>query len=179
MYKIPKLLNTFIILNACTIATCRADFTSTIAEIGDFTQVIVPAYAAGMAVMEDGWDGVKQFAFAFTATEIAVGGLKGIVHETRPDGSNQKSFPSGHTAAAFSGATFIHKRYGLKQAVVPYILAGFTGYSRIQAKKHYFHDVVAGAAISSLATWFFVSKYGDVRISADPEEIKLNYSVKF
>ena len=174
----PKNIALSGLIIACTICSgARAE--SILEQLGNYTQVIVPAYALGMAVSEPDWTGTKEFAYSFLAMEMSVAALKHIVKETRPDGSDKNSFPSGHTAAAFSGATFIHKRYGIKKAIVPYIAAGFTGYTRIAEKRHYFHDVVAGAAISSLITWLVVSEYGDVRISAAPDEIKINYSTKF
>lgn len=148
-------------------------------EIGDAFQVIVPAYAFGMAVNEKDWGGVKEFAHSFLAMEASVQGLKLIIDERRPDGSDTNSFPSGHTAAAFSGATFIHKRYGIKRAIIPYLMAAFTGYSRIAADRHYFHDVLAGAAISSLFTWVFVSKYDDVQIAASPDSVSVRFHTTF
>ena len=151
---------------------------SSIEEIGDLTQVITPAIALGMALNEQGWEGVSQLAFSFAAMQASVIGLKSIIKEERPDGSDKRSFPSGHVASAFSGATFIHKRYGLERAIVPYLLAGFTGYSRIHADRHYFHDAVAGAAISALFTWALVDQY-DVQVSAGSESVELGFRTKF
>ena len=146
--------------------------------MGDLTQIMVPVYAFGMTINEQGWEGAKRFAYSFGAMQLSVIGLKKVVKEQRPDGSGNNSFPSGHTAGAFSGATFIHKRYGLKRAVVPYLLAGFTGYSRIYAEKHYWHDVIAGAALSGFFTWVLVDKY-DFQVSADSEHIKLGFRTEF
>lgn len=80
-----------------------------------------------------------------------------IVHEERPNGLNDESFPSGHASGAFSAPMFIHKRYGWKQSLIPYGLAIFTGFSRVHTRMHYTHDVLAGAAVSALFTWMFVS----------------------
>ena len=44
-------------------------------------------------------------SYAIMATTVL--GLKSIVHEERPDGSSNNSFPSGHTATAFAGAEFL------------------------------------------------------------------------
>lgn len=151
----------------------------TIEEIGNYMQVIVPAYAFGMTMNENDWAGAKQFAYSFAATEATVFGLKSVIDERRPNGSNKNSFPSGHTAAAFSGATFIHRRYGFQRAIVPYLMAGFTGYSRIQSDMHYFHDVVAGAAIGGLFSWFIASKYDNLCISASPDHVKVDLKTKF
>ena len=73
-------------------------------------------------------------------------------------------FPSGHTSAAFQGASFIHYRYGLKKAIVPYIAATFVAYSRVYSEKHYLHDVLAGAFIGTFSNYYFVSKYKDMTI---------------
>ncbi|MDR1338142.1 MAG: phosphatase PAP2 family protein [Rickettsiales bacterium] len=175
-------MSKFIKLSTLTvIASCPLNSyaKSAIEEIGGYMQVIVPAYAFGMAVNEKDWEGTKQFTYSFATMEIGVNGLKSIIKEERPDGSNNKSFPSGHTASAFSGATFIHKRYGVKRAIIPYAMATFTGYSRIESDKHHWWDVAAGAAISSLTTWFFVSEYNDVRVSVSTDKIKLGFRMEF
>lgn len=151
---------------------------TSIAEIGDLFEGMVPAYAFGMAVGKRDWEGAKQFGYSFGASQATVHGLKAFVDAERPDGSDNKSFPSGHTAMAFTGATFIHKRYGLQSAVVPYLMAGFTGYSRVYADKHYWHDVVAGAAISSLFTWIFVDKYSNLQVSASPDSVKIRVRIE-
>ncbi len=87
-----------------------------------------------------------------------------------------------HTASAFSGAAFIHKRYGIKRAILPYLAAGFTGFSRVQAKKHHIHDVIAGAAIGEITGYFLTSKLGtntQTNVQASPEGIKFNFNTKF
>ncbi len=152
---------------------------SAIEELGNYTQVIVPAYAFGMAVAEDDFEGIRQFIYSFGSTELAVVSLKSAIKEPRPDRSDKNSFPSGHTASAVSGASFIHKRYGIKKAILPYLMAAFTGYSRIRAEKHYFHDVVAGAAISGLFTWMFVTPYNNLRVSASSDGVKMDFRTEF
>jgi membrane-associated phospholipid phosphatase len=117
----------------------------------------LPIYAFSLALIDDDDDAKYQFIKSFAATNAAVHILKPIVGEKRPNG-HSGSFPSGHTAAAFSGATFIHKRYGFKRAIAPYALAVFTGYSRVQAKKHYTHDVIAGAGIAAAFVWVFTDE---------------------
>jgi len=77
------------------------------------------------------------------------------IDKDRPDGSNSNSFPSGHTSAAFTGATFIHRRYGLNTALSAYAVASFVGFSRVHAQKHYWEDVIAGAALAGVNSWLF------------------------
>ena len=68
--------------------------------------------------------------------------------------ANNASFPSGHTAAAFSLATSLtiinHKWY----VVVPsYTWASLVGYSRIYLGVHYPTDIIAGAFVGAGSAW--------------------------
>jgi membrane-associated phospholipid phosphatase len=73
--------------------------------------------------------------------------LKYSVQRTRPDGSNNLSFPSGHTSTAFSLATVANQHYGWKIGVPAYLLASGIGFARIENDKHYLSDVLAGATL--------------------------------
>jgi len=72
----------------------------------------------------------------------------------RPDGNNRHSFPSGHTATAFTGAHILFREY---REVSPWI--GISGYAvattvgvmRILNRKHWVSDVVAGAGVGILS----------------------------
>ena len=76
--------------------------------------------------------------------------LKHTIHEMRLDGTDNHSFPSGHTAVAFCGATTLMHEY---RKVSPWI--GVAGYAvattvavdRVRRNRHHWGDVVAGAAI--------------------------------
>lgn len=92
------------------------------------------------------------------ANVISQGGsqvTKRIIHETRPDLSDNQSFPSGHTAAAFTAAEFLYQEY---KDVSPWIgiggyaVAGATGVLRMYNNQHYLGDVLAGAGIGILST---------------------------
>lgn len=88
------------------------------------------------------------------ATAIVVP-LKHIVHDQRPDGSNFLSFPSGHTATAFSSAQFMLREYkdtNFWLSLSGYPFAAFTGIYRSLNDKHWVSDVVAGAGIGILST---------------------------
>jgi hypothetical protein len=91
---------------------------------------------------------------ALGRTWLATEALKFATNETRPNGG-PRSFPSGHTSIAFAGAEFIRKEYGWGWALPAYLGAGFVGWSRVQAKKHYTHDVIAGAVVGVLANHDF------------------------
>ena len=82
--------------------------------------------------------------------------LKYSVKEMRPDGSTANSFPSGHTATVFAGATILHKEYGLTHSpwysVAGYTVATATGVLRVLNNRHWVSDVIAGAGIGILST---------------------------
>ncbi|HEY0975571.1 MAG TPA: phosphatase PAP2 family protein [Solimonas sp.] len=88
----------------------------------------------------------RDFLVSFVRMEVATYGLKYAIDARRPNGGSQ-SFPSGHTAAAFMGAEFIRKEYGLWWGVPAYAAASWVGYTRVQSKNHYWRDVLAGALI--------------------------------
>jgi membrane-associated phospholipid phosphatase len=44
-------------------------------------------------------------------------------------------------------------------------LAGFTGLARVEARKHYWHDVAAGAAIGGLSGLLLTSPLPDKRMT--------------
>lgn len=79
-----------------------------------------------------------------------------------PDGDQKNSFPSGHTAYAFMGATFLTSTFlkefpgsKLKIPVITtsYILATGVGILRVRSGNHFLTDVFAGALIGSLYGW--------------------------
>ena len=88
-----------------------------------------------------------------TTYALAIGttwGLKQMVHERRPDGTDRHSFPSGHTSFAFAGATILHKEYGRKSpwiSVGGYAVATALAIDRVRRNRHEWGDVCAGAAI--------------------------------
>lgn len=73
--------------------------------------------------------------------------LKLAVGRERPNGKDNKSFPSGHTSNAFTLATVAERHYGWKVGVPAYLAAGLVGASRLKQDMHYLSDVVAGATV--------------------------------
>lgn len=65
------------------------------------------------------------------------------------NGTSFSSFPSGHTAIAFSIATIFAKQYPSITWVAPvgYSLATLVGFSRITENKHWASDVLMGAVL--------------------------------
>ena len=90
---------------------------------------------------------------------IVVYALKNGVGAERPDQSNNLSFPSGHTAMAFTNASLLYYEYkdsNLWYASSGFLFATATGVLRIANSKHYTSDVLAGAGIG-LASGLIVS----------------------
>jgi membrane-associated phospholipid phosphatase len=88
-----------------------------------------------------------DFAQALIVNGAYTSILKYSIQRTRPDGSNNLSFPSGHTSTAFSLAAVAEHHYGWKVGVPAYLLASGIGLSRIEKDKHYLSDVLAGATL--------------------------------
>lgn len=149
-------------------------------KLGDLMMAMAPAYALGMTVMEKDWIGTLQLTGSITAAQVATESIKMLEIEQRPNGSDWKSFPSGHSAGAFSAAMFVHKRYGWRPAIIPYAMSVITGWSRVHARAHYWHDVLGGAAVSALFTWLVVDKYDSkIAVAADGDGFKLGFRMQF
>lgn len=95
------------------------------------------------------------FGMSQLITSAIVFPVKSLSAETRPDGSNNFSFPSGHTATAFANAEFMRQEYkdvSPWYGVAGYAVAATTGYLRMYNNKHWLGDVVAGAGIGIMST---------------------------
>ncbi len=93
------------------------------------------------------------FAAMFMAGVVST--VKTTTNVTRPDGSNNHSFPSGHTATAFMTATMLSKEYGTKSpwiSIGAYATATTTGLMRMANNKHWLSDVLTGAGVGVLST---------------------------
>ena len=129
------------------ISQCLLGFNRT-QNIGDNLRITIPAggFITTIAIgdtPEGSLQMLKSIALSQLMTEI----LKDVTQKRRPNGSCCESFPSGHVSASFTGAAFIHQRYGWRWAILPYLGATFVGYSRIHAHRHDLEDVLVGAAI--------------------------------
>ncbi len=95
---------------------------------------------------------------------VLTGSLKGLTGRERPDGSNNRSFPSGHASQAFARVTFA--RFNVNQlesvpraakitlkATFTAIAAG-TAWARVEGGKHYPSDVMFGAALGNFVAVF-------------------------
>lgn len=102
------------------------------------------------------WDELWTQAESLLAASLTVYVLKISVarprpHDDSPTGSGNYSFPSSHSAVAFTAATLIDRNSGPWAGIPAYGLAGFTAFERVEAGRHYQSDVLAGAAIGALS----------------------------
>lgn len=121
---------------------------------------------------------------AWGATKGTTAALKCTINRTRPNGENRRSFPSGHTSEAFSFATLAnrnldyigHKRKGLGKGlrrtlqVTNLVLVGGVAWGRVEGKKHYPSDVLAGAALGHFLTTLVHDYYVDVPEEAEADK---------
>ncbi len=129
--------------------------------VDDYLQFFGPALTVGLKVggLEGRSDWGRFLASAAMSYGIMAGFVNGIKYtakEMRPDGSTANSWPSGHTATAFVGATILHKEYGLTRSpwysVAGYTVATATGVMRVLNNRHWVSDVLSGAGIGIMST---------------------------
>ncbi len=129
-------------------------------RLDDYTQFFGPALVAGLKL--GGYEGRSDWprllasaGMSYAIMAALVNGIKYSAREMRPDGSNANSWPSGHTATAFVGATMLHKEYGLTRSpwwsVAGYGVATATGVMRVLNNRHWVSDVMSGAGIGILS----------------------------
>jgi len=130
-------------------------------EIDDYTQYFGPALTLGLKL--GGYEGRSDWprfaasaAMSYGIMAALVNGIKYTAKEMRPDGSTANSWPSGHTATSFVGATILHKEYGLTRSpwfsVAGYGVATATGVMRVLNNRHWVSDVLSGAGIGIMST---------------------------
>ena len=131
----------------------------TIRDAGDVLQYAIPLAGLGMTAYHRDLEGLKQFGASALTTIVTTQGLKETALKLRPDGNSTNSFPSGHTAASFLGATYLYKRYGIEYGIPAYAAAGFVAYSRVWADAHHIDDVVGGASFATLSTLYWTTPH--------------------
>jgi hypothetical protein len=100
-------------------------------------------------------DHFREFSYtlaqAYATDFILSRGLKYATNRMRPDGSSATSFPSGHASDSFTIATVMWHYYGKKWGIPLYIIAGLVGVSRIEQRRHWPSDVIAGATLGYIS----------------------------
>jgi hypothetical protein len=114
---------------------------------------------------EEAFDQAGVFILGTGIYVAATHGLKALITEARPDGT-ENTFPSGHTATAFFGATILAHEYRDTHpefVIAGYTLAAATGALRIANNKHWVTDVLMGSAIGIASAELAYLVYPKVR----------------
>jgi len=133
---------------------------------------------------------------AYYANAFSTDFIKNESARLRPDSSNRKSFPSGHTSKSA-----VHNMLALRNAeTIPYfseyktqlhmgfsVMTAATAWARIEAKRHYPTDVLVGAALGNFVGAFMNDAFigikhshdVDIHFSQDKNVIMVNLNFKF
>ena len=103
-------------------------------------------YGAWKKHPKEEYAGIAQLE-TVVASGVTVALIKSMTNRDRPDGSDNLSFPSAHTAYAFSTASVLASFYGPKVGVPMYALATLTAVGRMQDNRHWLTDTLGGAGI--------------------------------
>lgn len=129
-------------------------------KIDDYSQFFGPVLTTGLKI--GGYEGrsdwgryIASAAMSYGFMALFVNSIKYTAKEMRPDGTTANSWPSGHTATAFVGATILHKEYGVTRSpwfsVAGYSVATATGIMRVLNNRHWVSDVLSGAGIGIMS----------------------------
>jgi len=132
------------------------------AELGTSGNIIgsataVASLTGGLLVAVPMTKSVRYRSFVFSETQalaltnVQVFALKLIVRRTRPDASNNNSFPSAHAANMFALATVTSHYYGKKVGIPLYIVACLVAVSRVERGSHFPSDVIFGATLGYIS----------------------------
>ena len=135
--------------------TAEDDEKGVVVDIAQYTPLVLPwAMKAIGQPTRSGWGRMATSqAFSVVAMAGCVEGLKRVVGENRPDATNNRSFPSGHTAWTFLGATMIERELGWRSPWYTfggYTFASAVAMQRVVDCRHFPIDVAGGAVIGVL-----------------------------
>jgi membrane-associated phospholipid phosphatase len=141
-----------------------------VTPLDDYIQYGPAAIYVGLNIFEyqneeKAFDQAGVFLLGTGIYVAATQGLKAVITEARPNGT-EKTFSSGHTATAFFGATVLAHEYRDTHpefVIAGYTLATATGALRIANNKHWVTDVLMGSAIGIASAELAYILYPKVR----------------
>lgn len=126
----------------------------------DNTLIIAPYFELGLVALagvESRNDRINTLLIIAKGEAIMLAStfaVKYLANETRPNGADNLSFPSGHTAQAFLAASIVHTEFRDKSqwyGIGAYTIATSVAALRMINDKHWQSDVVAGAGFGILS----------------------------
>lgn len=141
----------------------------------------------------------KGFTVAAAANLLNGGvttGLKNWTDRTRPDGSSDKSLPSGHSSVAAVNATLAARNlqsidmganYRRAMSIGFGVFAGGAAWARVEANVHFPSDVLVGAAIGHFMAAFINDAFmgldesdtGTFDLALTPELVLIQFQLAF
>ena len=170
-------------------------------EASDNLKSLTTVAMVGTAIAVPNGDGAwewkpERLVLEFGAVQLnnlATSGLKSATRRERPDGSDDRSFPSGHSSQAWTRTTLACRnldqipslsngwRVTLKTSFR--VIAAGTSWARVEGGKHYLSDVLVGAALGNFVAIFvhdaFLPADSTTRIHATVSRRELSFSVAF
>jgi hypothetical protein len=156
----------------------REDYPGFHTRLDDQLQYLpaVSVYALGFIGVKGKSNLIDKSAIYFISNvvmSLTVRIVKNETHRLRPDGSDNLSFPSGHTATAFVAAELMNQEYrdvSPWYSIAGYTMATATGTLRMLNNKHWLSDVVMGAGIGMLSTKLVYAVYPIVKRTIMPRQ---------
>ena len=158
-------LDTSILLSILSLRSAPLDiFFSAITQLGSLFFL----FLIGLALLAKDRKAGAKFLFGFAINLAVIFFLKQFFLRPRPfevlqniiplDTENSSSFPSGHSANAFFGASLLSQKYK-KFSIAFYLIAILIAFSRIYAGVHYPTDVLFGAVEGFLFGRFWIKNF--------------------
>jgi hypothetical protein len=121
--------------------------------------------------------GVAVGMTGLLTSQVATNYLKGETNRKRPDHAGDKSFPSMHTSRAASQAALASRnldsidmpenaRYAFRAGFIG--LAAGTAWARVEGRRHYLGDVLAGYSLGHFISAFINDAFLGIKSSEEP-----------
>ena len=144
---------------------------------GDVLLFAMPAVALGGSIAAKDYRGTWQFSKGFLLNQGLTIILKRALNKPRPFDNGDNAFPSGHTSTTFQSAAFIQRRYGWKYGIPAYVLASYTGYTRINAQRHDGWDILGGMLVGVGSAYLFTTPFQEEHLELAFASEKGYYSI--
>lgn len=102
----------------------------------------------------------NQYAAALVGVAVISESAKLFIHKMRPDGTNYKSFPSGHMVLIGCGLTIMWWLWGRKTLFITVPITILMGVNRICACRHDHIDVLSGFLLGALGSYIIMNIIG-------------------